>query len=215
MDANVEAATPKNALGGVGGLAHLHIANDTGKSTTVFVTFGADTVVGPGNWSGFCTPNPSGCQFSLGSHDVQAMPLGGLYLNATFTFNHTATCGATKAEVNINNPKWYDIADVSLVDGYSDKIQITALEPAADAGADGGPTSTVLGPPVGREGNERVFGVFPLGCDICVARQSPPCGMKPGKTGCKTGSQYNPDVPCQYQGSVMGGGSYLTVTLVH
>jgi hypothetical protein len=193
-----------------GGSAHVRVVNDTGNAVAVFATFGADSVVRSAAWSSFCTPQPSGgCQFPLSGHATQDLPLGGQYLNATFTFNHAATCGSTKAEVNINNPKWYDIADVSLVDGYSDKIKITAVEPGADAGAN------VLGPPVGREGNERVFGVFPLGCDVCVARQSPPCGMKPGKSGCKMGTQYKPDVPCQYQGSVMGGGTSFTIALVH
>jgi hypothetical protein len=192
-----------------GGNAHVRVVNDTKEAAAVFATFGSDSVVRPAAWSGFCTrTTPGNCEFPLAAHASQELPTGGQYLNATLTFNHTATCGATKAEVNVNNPKWYDIADVSLVDGYSDEIKIAAVEPGAEAG------STVLGPPVGRDGNERVFGVFPLGCDICVARQNPPCGMKPGKSGCKTGTQYKPDVPCQYQGSVMGGGTSLTVTLV-
>ena len=132
------------------------------------------------------------------------MLLGGKYLNATIGFGGTVMCGTTKAELNLNNPKWYDVADVSLVDGFSTKIEISVK------GRDG---LKKLGPPLGKEGNEKVFGLFPLGCDICTARQSPPCGMKPGKDGCKSGTQYKPDVPCQYQGPVMGGGSAYKVIL--
>lgn len=188
----------------------MRVVNDTGTAATVYVTFGSDSVVVPSSWSAFCTAGAVGsCSFPLAMHTTQDLPLGGQYLNATLSFNRTATCGVTKAEVNVNNPKWYDIADVSLVDGYSDKIKITAEQPGSDAGV------TVLGPPVGRNGNEHVFGVFPLDCDICVAREHPPCGGKPGKTGCKSGSQFKPDVPCQYQGPVMGGGTTFTVALVH
>ena len=91
----------------------------------------------------------------------------------------------------------------------SPTASIRARTAAADAAIG------VLGPPVGPTGNEKVFGVFPFGCDICVARHSPPCGIKPGKEGCKTGSQYKPDVPCQYQGTVLGGGTAVTIALVH
>lgn len=111
----------------------------------------------------------------------------------------------TKAEVNINNPDWYDTFDVSLVDGYSNDVEMTYTPPS-------GPTQT-LGPPKGQTGNEKVYGLFPYGCDICVERQNPPCGISKGKAGCKTGTQYKPDVPCQVQGTVKGGGGSLEVRL--
>lgn len=196
------------------GSASVVVSNDTGATAEVHVAFGAGSVIQPSNWSSFCTPPPSDgavaqtCHFALRGSESRRLPLEGKWLNATLAFNATPSCGSTKAELNVNNPSWYDIVDVSLVDGYNNKIKITALEPAADA------SSVVLGPPAGPTGNERVFGVFPFGCDICVARQSPPCGIKPGKEGCKTGSQYNPDVPCQYQGTVKGGGTAVTVALV-
>jgi hypothetical protein len=105
--------------------------------------------------------------------------------------------------LNVNNPKWYDTLDVSLVDGYSNQIEIDA---ATSKG------TVKLGPPKGATGNEKVLGVFPNGCDICVARQNPPCGMKPGKDGCKKGpDQYHPDVLCQWQGLKMGGGETIQV----
>jgi hypothetical protein len=58
----------------------------------------------------------------------------------------------------------------------------------------------LLGPPKGKDGNEKVLGLFPYGCDVCVARVSPPCGIPKGRIGCKHGTQYKPDVVCQYQG---------------
>ena len=208
--APVDAApTDAPAVATIGtGLASATVSNDTGAPARVWISFGADSMVRASNWSSFCSASGPNCEFHLAKGASQHLPLSGNYLNATFAFDAGQICGTTKAELNINNPKWYDIADVSLVDGYSNKIKITAIEPG-DAG-----TST-LGPPKGPTGNEKVYGLFPVGCDICVARQSPPCGIKPGGSGCKSGSQYKPDVPCQYQGSVMGGGTHFTVALVH
>jgi hypothetical protein len=71
----------------------------------------------------------------------------------------------------------------------------------------------MAGPPAGASGNESVLGIFPYGCDICVARQAPPCGIPTGSDGCKTGTQSNPAVPCQLQGAVKGGGGTLAVSL--
>ena len=187
------------------------VLNDTDAPSVVHVAFGSDSVVGHETWKHFCVGSGLTCQFHLGKHESRVLPLGGQYLNATMAFDATPSCGSTKAEVNVNNPTWYDVVDVSLVDGYSNKIKMTAVEPAVDAG----PVSTTLGPPNGATGNEKVFGVYPMGCDICVARQSPPCGIKKGTSGCKTGSQYKPDVPCQYQGTVLGGGTAVTIALVH
>jgi hypothetical protein len=169
----------------------LTVTNRTAKQTTVNVAFGADSSIT--GWP-FCTSNPSGCSFTLAPSASQALPLGG-YLNATFAFDAPVGCGATKAEVNIGNPAWSsDTADVSLVDGYSDKVQI-------EVSGEG----LTLGPPMGATGNEKVYGLFPNGCDICVQRKSPPCGIAPGPLngdGCKAGpDQYHPAVPCQWSGS--------------
>jgi hypothetical protein len=123
------------------------------------------------------------------------------YLNATLAFNGAVGCGTTKAELNVNNPKWYDVVDISLVDGFSNKIQITF-------------NGTVLGPPNGKDGNEKVLGLYPFGCDICVAQQNPPCGIPAGGPGCKAGTQNNPTPPCQQQGATMGGGGSVKVELL-
>jgi hypothetical protein len=163
----------------------LTFSNETDSPTTIYVAFGSNSVVLPANWSTFCSGSDLNCTFPLAAHATQGAPLSGLYLNATVAFDLPVTCGATKAEVNINTPNNTDNYDVSLVDGYSNNIKITV-------------GSTVIGPPLGQSGNEKVFGLFPYGCDICVARQQPPCGI-PAGDGCKGGTQYNPDVLCQYQ----------------
>ena len=178
----------------------LIVHNGTPTPTVVYVAFGADSAVVPTSIP-FCAPSgPLTCSFPLLGSATISLPLAGKYLNATLAFGAPVGCGATKAELNLNNPKWYDIADISLVDGWSNDVQITV-------------GSTVLGPNH-QSGNERALGVFPLGCDICTARQKPPCGMVPGDQGCKGGTQYHPDVICQWQGAVMGGGTPTRVTLV-
>jgi len=183
------------------------VANDTDASATVFIAFGSNSVVLPSSpgWE-FC---PSGglklnCSFSLKARTTQKLPLAGQYLNATISFDKPVTCETTKAELNLNNPAWFDVMDVSLVDGWN---KIIALDVGDSSGR------KTFGP-VGPKNNEKALGVYPFGCDICVARQSPPCGFPKGKDGCKGGTQFAPDVPCQYQGPTMGGGSMVTVRLL-
>lgn len=176
------------------------IGNATNADTTVFVSFGSNSVILPSSWSSFCTPLTAlSCSFPLAATKRRVLPLSGSYLNATFTFGAPVGCGTTKAEVNVNNPSWYDVTDVSLVDGFSNYIMVEANGTRIFAK---------------KSGNEKSFGVYPLGCDICVARQSPPCGISKGTDGCKAGTQYNPAVPCQYQGPTKGGGGKIEVLLV-
>ena len=175
-------------------------------TTSVYFAFGADSTVKAADWSSFCTvTSPLTCNFTMTGK--QALPTGGKYLNVTLAFGGAVGCGATKAEINVNNPKWYDTLDVSLVDGFSNKVAI-------DYTPVGGGPLVRLGPPMGKDGNEKVLGLFPYGCDICTGRQAPPCGIKPGGTGCKAGTQYKPDVPCQYQGATKGGGGMVNVILL-
>lgn len=176
----------------------------TTNPTTVYVAFGADSQITQSDWSSFCTGSSLVCSFPLASR--KDLPLSGKYLDATLSFDAPVGCGTTKAELNLNNPAWYDTADVSLVDGFSNKIQISF-------------SGRTLGPATGGD-NSKTFGVFPLGCDVCVARQQPPCDIAPsptpGSAGCKSGpDQYHPDVPCQAQGTVKGGGqNAVTVSLL-
>lgn len=184
----------------------LSVHNAQTEATVVYVAFGSDSALKADDWS-FCSGSGLNCNFPLAATVTKALPNPeGKYLNATFSFGHPVGCGVTKAEVNLNNPDWYDIADVSLVDGYSDKIEISVTPT--------GQSAQTLGPPKGDSGNEKVYGLFPFGCDICVERQAPPCGISKGKQGCKTGTQYNPDVPCQWQGPHKGGGGNATIVLV-
>ena len=177
------------------------VGNGTDKDAQVFVSFSVNSVVLPADWAEFCTKiNALSCSFLLLPKAVKQLPVNGKYLNATFTFDAPVGCGTTKAEINVNNPQWYDIVDLSLVDGFSKFVMIDA----------NGQKLFVRG----KAGNEKAFGVYPYGCDICVSREAPPCGIPKGSEGCKTGTQYKPDVPCQYQGPKMGGGGKVEILLL-
>jgi len=179
----------------------LILKNATSSATTVNFAFGADSVVLPAAWPACVASAALNCALPLGAMSQVALPASG-YLNTTLAFGSLVGCGSTKAEINMNNPTWFNTLDVSLVDGYSNNITIES-------------EGQKLGPPLGATGNEKVLGLFPVGCDICVARQSPPCGQSPGGTGCKMGpDQYHPDVPCQVQGAIKFGGVDVTVSLV-
>jgi len=194
-----------NACNGGGSSTALTISNGQAGASEVFVSFGSDSKITADDWS-FCNGAGLNCNFNLAGKSSQPMPNPkGKYINATFSYGAPVGCGVTKAEVNINNPDWYDTFDVSLVDGYSNKVEMLYTPPGGEA--------ATLGPPAGETGNEKVYGLFPYGCDICVERQNPPCGIAKGKTGCKKGTQYDPDVPCQVQGTTMGGGGSLEVKL--
>ncbi len=178
------------------------VTNTSGEPTTVYVTFGGDSSVR--GWS-FCADVPGGCRFQLADKATRDLPTSSEHLNATLSFGGPVACGRTKVELNVNNPSWYDVVDISLVDGFDQAVQVVAKD---DRG------STTLGPVRSSTGNQAAFGVYPLGCDVCTAREDPPCGIPKGRDGCKAGSQYHPDVPCQYQGVTMGGGSDVTVELL-
>lgn len=180
-----------------GGKATAMITNLSGAPIRMHVKFGAGTKAHP-----FC--GGASCVVPIPDKATINIPTGGKYLNATLAFDAPVGCGATKVELDLNNPKWFDIVDVSLVDGWNREVEIALKDPGG---------TKKIGPVESAIGNEKAFGVYPLACDICVERQSPPCGYEPGKTGCKSGTQYKPDVPCQYQGTVMGGGTAVTVTV--
>lgn len=172
------------------------VANLTATPTTVYVSFGANSKIGPADWP-FCG-DAGGCSFPLAVGGAQPLPSFGRALNVTLSFDQAPGCGVTLAELNLNIPGWsQDTANISLVNGQSNDVQIFVSGPSGDAS---------LGPTVDGS-NAGIFGVYPAGCDICVARQSPPCGIGPcGSSpndggqgcGCQAGSQYDPAVPCQY-----------------
>src|SRR5215510_9007889 len=169
----------------------VRITNRQGAQTKVYISFAADSVLKPSDLP-FCTvTGPLNCEFTLAPNSSQDVPNPqARYLNMALAFNAPVTCGSTKAEVLVNNPKWFDILDVSVVDGFNEKIQIN-LTPT-------GGSMTQLGPPVGKLGNQKVFGVFPYGCTICAGIKNAPCGDA-GGGACTKGSESKPDVPCQYQ----------------
>jgi len=185
----------------VGHPTSLTVQNFTGESTTVYVAFGSDSVVLPKDWS-WCNGSGLNCSFDLGAFDSRIMDnKDGKYLNATMSFGAAVGCGVTKAEININNPNWYDILDVSLVDGFSNRVSIVAESMVGTK-----EESVTLGPATDGPTDADLLGVYPFGCDICVERQSPPRGIAKGKKGCKAGTQDDPKPPCQWQGTSKGGG---------
>jgi len=174
-------------------------------STPVYFSFGSDSKVLPTDWP-FCSVTaPLNCNATM-TGELELPTQGGKYLNVTVAFNAPVGCGSTKAEINVNNPAWYDTMDVSLVDGFSNKIAIEYTPPVG--------AKTLIGPPLGQTGNENLLGVYPYGCDLCVANSAATCGIPVGPAGCKAGTQYAPVPPCQYQGAVKGGGGSVVVMLV-
>ena len=188
--------------------------NDSASPTIVFATFGADSKVRPADWSTFCSPVPSGCSFPLASKATRDLPTGGKYLSANLSFNAPGSCAATGVslgEVTINGAQngKYDTTDISLVNGWNADLEIEV------SGA------RTLGPTHGAYSGTSTYGVFPNGCDLCVAKQHPPCpwqhpcGSPDGGglgCGCHAGSQYNPSPVCQVTG--VARGSVVTVVLL-
>jgi hypothetical protein len=183
------------------------LSNLTDAGASVNVSFGSDSVIGPSSWASFCTATPSGCTLSLPAGATQPLPMGGQYTNATFAFNGPVGCGSSLGEFTANNPNGYGTADISLVNGANAKIAIYV-------------NGQTLGPAIPGGDNSKVSGVFPVACDLCVARGQPPCGFDAGgcttsgSCGCKSGSQYNPSVPCQITYQRGGAGSLLNITLL-
>ncbi len=185
------------------------VSNMTDAGAVVNISIGADSKVMPAAWS-FCGVDAGlTCSFPLPASGSQALPTGGQYLNASVAFNGPVGCGSTIAEVTANTGNGYGTADVSLVNGWNADVQITV-------------NGQTLGPAT-KGDMSKVSGVFPNGCDVCVARQKPPCGIKPcgsspndgGQAcGCKTGSQYNPTVPCQITYQKADAGSLVNIALV-
>jgi hypothetical protein len=191
-----------------GSTTRVVLSNTTDAGAVVNISVGSDSVVQPSAWAG-CPDAGLTCSLPLAASSSMALSTGGAYLNASIAFNGPVGCGSTIAEFTANNPNGYGTADLSLVNGFSNDVQIVI---------DG----QKLGP-TGPGNMSQVSGVFPNGCDICVARQSPPCGISPcgsspndgGQTcGCKSGGQYNPTVPCQITYQKADAGSLVTVSLL-
>jgi len=97
-------------------------------------------------------------------------------------FNAPVTCGSTKARFSsttevVRHPR------CERGGRFNEKVQIDLT-----------PTNgkmTQLGPPVGKLGNQKIFGVFPYACTICAGIKNAPCGDA-GKGECKLGTESKP-----------------------
>ena len=168
------------------------IINNQSAPATVFINFSDTSLLNSKDLS-FCRQQPAlNCQFTLGAKQSQEItnPLK-KKLIMSLAFNKPVTCGSTKAEITVNNPEFCDNADVSVVDGFNEKIEIKVAAP---------PSTVILGPPKGLLGNQEVFGVFPYGCDRCAANVSPQkaCGPYPPNQ-CHGGTEHRPNPVCQWQ----------------
>src|SRR4030095_9320272 len=123
----------------------VRITNRQETQAQVYINFAADSVLKPTDVP-FCKVTGSlNCEFTLAANSSRDIPNPqAKYLNMALAFNAPVTCGSTKAEVLVNNPNWFDVLDVSVVDGFNEKIQIN-LTPTSGS-------TTQLGPPVGKLG---------------------------------------------------------------
>ena len=169
------------------------LVNNQSSAADVFINFSDISAINATNLAGFCdsTSPPLNCHLKLAGNSSKVLPNPDFkYVNMALAFNSQVTCGATKAEVIANNPAWCDIEDVSVVDGFNNKIEIDAI------GAGGG--TERLGPPNGVSGNQNLFGVYPFACTQCAAILNAPCGTN-GVGECHPGTESAPIPPCQYQ----------------
>lgn len=191
------------------------IKNMQKTNAEVNINFSNISGINKNSLGGLCnkrlTPSNLNCGFDLGPGEQKelANPMFKM-VSFSLAFNKPVDCGATKAELTIN-AKGDDTFDVSCVDGFNEKIVMT-FDPAT------GGKQVKLGPPCGLTGNERAYGVFPYGCDICAGRLTPPkaCGpYPPGKSGCKSGTENKPGVICQYSLNQPGqNNGVMTIYLV-
>ena len=170
------------------------ITNKQSKEAVVNISFGSDSAMKSAELADFCTSDGDlKCHFTLAEKSSRQIPNPTFrYLNFSMAANAQVGCGSTKAEITVNSPSWFDHADISLVDGFNEKMQITATSASSPN------DKTVLGPVKGKLGNQKVFGVYPYGCDVCAGIKVSNCGNA-GTGECKGGTEYVPDVKCQYQ----------------
>jgi len=199
----------------------LNIFNE-GEATTVFAQPSNDSCTTISDWSTnspiSCTSgdtnctvtiNATICSFPIAKDDTCTLPLkSGCLSDIKLAFNSeyvTNPCGDTPgtgpsvAEIVIGGGNCSkkpgcdtppcDCADISLVQGYTlPNISMILSD---------GPTT--LGPTVGATGNQKVFGVYPVGCTNCLNRGGCPCGIDCKETSqChQGGTPSDPDIPCQ------------------
>src|SRR5262249_41321911 len=135
----------------------VRITNQQGAAAEVYVNFAADSVLKPTDLP-FCrVTGQRNCQFTLAPRSSQDFPNPqAKYLNMALAFNAPVTCGSTKAEVLVNNPSWYDVLDVSVVDGFNETIQMNVTPTVRQP--------THLGPPVGQPRTHNALAPSPSPC---------------------------------------------------
>jgi hypothetical protein len=190
------------------------VVNLSDAGTEVYVSFGAGSEVDGSTWT-FCTPTPSGCAFPLDSDASRVLPAGSKELSVNISFDQPGGCqgsGIDLGEFTINAGA-YDTADISMVNGWNADMRIDVVD---------GEHHLTLGPTQGPDSGAGIYGIFPNGCDICVARQNPPCAWQTecgtpegggAPCGCQGGTQYNPSPVCQV--TPLPPDSYVTVVLLH
>jgi len=161
-------------------------------------------------------PSPTGITF----------PNDKKWYNMSIAFNapgNVIRCPVTQAEYNVNVSPGGDGFNVSLVNGFNEKIQMT-FQP--DGKGEILKTDVPVNAMGTQSGNQNKLGVFPSGCTICTYRLDPPRRQTDPNcpdynndwtTGCKAGGrdkEKNPDFKCQFNlGSTQNKG-ILMVTLL-
>src|SRR5580658_10235186 len=87
------------------------LVNKQSSAAEVFINLAADSKVNVNSLLGFCdsesTP-PLNCHLTLAANTSLNIPNPNFqYINFAVSFNHSVSCGATKAEVIGNNPNWF------------------------------------------------------------------------------------------------------------
>jgi len=107
----------------------ISLVNNQSSAAEVNINFGADSELNARDLAGFCDSisEPLHCHLTLAGNSSKEIPNPDFkYVNLALAFNGAVNCGSTKAEVIANNPHWFDIMDVSVVDGFSNKIEMDA-----------------------------------------------------------------------------------------
>ena len=143
------------------------IKNGTNATAKVYIAFGADSQVTMKNIGFPCTffnaePRGLNCGFDLPAGQQKQIGQKGQILGMSVGFNKAPGCGVTLGEVFVNKTgPGAEAIDISVVDGFNEKIVIEYDNPANKA------ASFKIGPPCGLKDNQKVLGVFPHGCSDC------------------------------------------------
>lgn len=169
--------------------------------------------------AGFCQdvidsanpPYAGKCTLTLDANGEKTFPsFDNTCLSGNVTFGGYASCpggafpeGTTTAEFTLNPQDGFEVVDISLVNGYSDKVEIS-MQGGAEWSDSVETVKQIVSKPLGMNvGNP---GVYPKNCTICTALSgSPVCpGFSPTPT-CQSSAI------CNVQRGTYGG--KVTITL--